>query len=260
MAKKKNASETLTLGDEQVEVGEPEVKESDNPEVAELERPSKLSPLWHDFIMTQFDESEVDNNGYPKVAGLRRVTERYVGNILNSTPEVISDVPGRSSVSYTITVHDAEIDAVRTFGDVADATQANVGDKAIGEHLLAVAGTRAEARALRKILGLRVLSSEEANLVKNADGSQKDVTNETGLITPEQINYMQVMCKRNNIDLWKYVNSGSGKYNSIETVPYKNAQDMLRYLTKVQNKSAVVEESIKGFDVNWRQNVKGGLA
>lgn len=259
MAKKKNASETLTLGDEQVEVSEPETKEGDALEVAELERPSKLSPLWHDFIMTQFDESEVDNNGYPKVAGLRRIVEKYVGNILNSTPEVISDVPGRSSVNYTITLHDAEIDSVRTFGDVADATQANVGDKAIGEHLLATACTRAEGRVLRKILGLRVYTSEEATLIKNADGSQKDVTNETGLITPEQINYMQVMCKRNNVDLWKYVNSGSGKYNSIENVPYKNAQDMLRYLTKVQNKSATVEESIKGFDINWRQNVKGGL-
>lgn len=256
MAKKR--SEIVTLGDEQLEVTEPE---AGTPlEIVELEAPAITSPVWHDFVMTKFDESEVDNSGYPRVSGLRRVTEMLLGDIRVSEAYPISDHQDRCSVKFTVELHDAKAGTDKVYSDVADATRTNVGDNAIGEHLLAVASTRAEARVLRKLLRLRVLSSEEASLVKNPDGSAKDVSNLTGFIEPAQIQYLEVMCKRNNIDLWKYVNSGSGKYSSIEKIPYKNAQDMLRYLTKVQTGKAEVDETHKGFDVKWRENVKGGIA
>lgn len=256
---KKRPTDVVELDGQAMEVSD-EVALSEVPEIAELDRPPSNSPLWHEYVMLQLDPSEVDNNGYPKVSGLRRLTEKLVGIILDSMPTVVTDTSTRCSVNYTISVADPEANQTRTFGDVADATPENVLDAGVAKHLLATACTRAEARALRKVLKLRVLSSEEATTIKNPDGSIRDVTsgNGTETITPEQITYFEIMCKRNNIDLWKFVNADSTKYQSIEKIPYIKAQEMLRFLTMLQTGKATADDSIKGFDIKWRENVKMG--
>jgi hypothetical protein len=267
MARKAKVEE-MKLGDEQVVVTQntgPEISEEKLQE-AQFERPDITSPLWHEFVMMKFDDAEIDANGYPRVSGLRRVTEELLGDIVVSEPFVIADGPDRCAIKHTIEIKFPAEEMPRRFSEVADATPANVGnDNKIIHFLLSTASTRAEARALRKALRLRVLSSEEASLADKTGGQlTSDVSNQETYIHPSQITNLELMCKRNNIDLWKYINQTcftdemkQGKYITVEKIPYVCAQKMLRYLTRIQTKSLAAPEGATGFDPQWRKTAKG---
>jgi hypothetical protein len=229
---------------------------------SKLEHPLPTDPAWHDYVMMQFDEAEVDNNGYPKVSGLRRVTEQLLGEIVYSAPTPVSDSADRSCVIHTIKIRFPYENEPRVFAEIADATPDNIKgnetSKVVSKHLPATASSRAEARALRKALRLRVMSAEEATT-----SSADKVTNDTGYIEPAQITFIDIMCRRNKIDVWRYINSrgflpdDGTKYTNIEKVPYDKAIKMARALTKIQNGTLQIPEDLVGYDPNWRN--KGEL-
>ena len=68
--------------------------------------PSMLSPEWHDYAMTLFEEDEL-MNGHPLVTGLRRVSEIVLGPMSFSGPTWVKptdrdDHHGRATVIFTI--------------------------------------------------------------------------------------------------------------------------------------------------------------
>ena len=68
--------------------------------------PSMLSPEWHDYAMTLFQEDEL-MNGHPLVNGLRRVSELVLGPMSFSGPTWVKptdrdDHHGRATVIFTI--------------------------------------------------------------------------------------------------------------------------------------------------------------
>ena len=275
-------SELTTLGiDFDTDVAEVPDKEMVN--VAN--RPDITQPEWNDFIMTEFHETETDNNGYPRVTGLRRLTEKYLGTIVESIARVVQspcpDNEKRATVEYIVKILDID-GLVKTYGDAADAYAANIGGdntsvkNVVTLHPVAVATTRAEARALRKALKLRTISAEEVIpkkvtvVEKEVDGKKVKVAeevNDTGFIEPHQLNFINVMCKRNNINVWNYVNSpgflGEHKelYSNPESIPYPQAIKMIKFLQKIQKDLVLNDEQKKrllGYDENWRKN--GGAA
>ena len=110
--------------------------------------PHMLSPEWNDYAMSLFDPSELIN-GNPLVAGLRRVAEIVLGPLVFSGPTTVfpvqrEDHHGRATVVFTV-----EFANGSKYAEVADSWEGNTDDMFCA-YAVAIASTRAEARALRK--------------------------------------------------------------------------------------------------------------
>ena len=75
----------------------------DGPDVVqEDDTPSIFSPEWHNYVMSHFEKNELID-GNPVCAGLRRVAEFLLGDIVETGPTQVdsptdSDGPGRATV------------------------------------------------------------------------------------------------------------------------------------------------------------------
>ena len=130
----------------------------------EEDRPSMFSEEWNEYVMAHFKRNELID-GNPICAGLRRVAELLLGDIIESGPEQVfpasdSNGPGRATVVFSITFNWMNTGSIRTFKEVADVWHGNT-DDLFCAHPVATASTRAEGRALRKALKLRCLAAEE---------------------------------------------------------------------------------------------------
>jgi hypothetical protein len=232
------------------------VPKSDTPE-----EPRMDSPEWSPWVMRHFAEDELDRDGNPMVHGLRRVARLLLGPVLYSGAHVCqapSYAPGFEKlgilqpavVSYTVKILMRRPDDLVepyevTFEDAADVYFGNT-DPDYAKHPTATASTKAEARCLRKALQLRNVSAEEKTLVPTFEAAQD------GMIIPTQINFLNVLCHRNNINLMKFVNMGKTKYNRVEDIPYGTAALMVEHLSGFQNDPTKVPDAIRGYDKNWR--------
>ena len=233
--------------------------------VEQEDEPSMSDPEWSDFVMKHFTDGELDENGRPLVAGLRRVARLLLGPILESKARVVqppSLLPGFERLSmlqpavveYTIKILmcrlEQGMDAAYPieFTETADCYFGNVGDVEFGRYLTAMAATRAEGRALRKALQLSVIASEEKSVLPVAEAAVD------GMIAPEQINFINSLCFRLDIDVLKYINSGKRKYARIEDVPYGVAAKMVEHLSSLQNNRENVPDNIRGYNKSWRSN------
>ena len=138
-------------------------------EVEDLLPPNIFEPSWSDYVLSKFESDEmVDGN--PTVDGLRRVTELVMGGITASTTEVIQ-VPTKENKGRATAIHTVSVimpDGIsRTVSGSGDAWYKNT-DMPYSKFPVAMAETRAEGRALRRLLQLRkVVSAEE--LSQNLD-------------------------------------------------------------------------------------------
>lgn len=169
----------------------------------------KTDPGWNDYVMSFFTEDEVIE-GMPKVAGLRRVSELIMGPPIFSGPTQVFpsneiDAPGRATVVFTVQFKHA------TYTDVADSWLGNTDDNFV-IYNTAMASTRAEARALRKALGLHKAAYEEitkkdpSNVVRDSISkttSTKTTSGETleGLASSNQMSFINKLVVRANVDL-----------------------------------------------------------
>lgn len=129
------------------------------------------SPEWTDYILSLFTSDELVD-GCPKCNGMRRVAQLVLGNIVHSKAVnviVLPTEPRSVTINYEVAI-DWKLDTpimfgnlntpedVRTFGGVADCIEMNT---VFGRHPAATAESKAEARALRKALGINILTAEE---------------------------------------------------------------------------------------------------
>lgn len=221
------------------------------------DRPPMSSPDWQGYVMSQFAEGELDPDGRPMVHGLRRVVRLVLGPIASSTARVVqAPLQLDGAMRPAVVEHAVEIvmmfpgsglDPMRcTFSDAADLYHANAPDKNFARFPTAMAATRAESRCLRKALQLRGAASEEMGAPALEDGTPD------GLISPDQVNFINVLCRRNDISVLALINSGKRKYASIDEVPYETAQQMTEHLSGLQNDSSKIRPELKGYEPNWR--------
>ena len=149
---------------EENESGESLYEQVTEEESIEEDVPSMLSDEWHDYVMSHFKSNELID-GNPVCAGLRRVSELLLGSVIESGPSQVfpatdNDGPGRATVVYKIVFDWMHSGLPKTFSEVADVWHGNT-DDLFCAHPVATASTRAEGRALRKALKLRVLAAEE---------------------------------------------------------------------------------------------------
>jgi len=225
-------------------------------------RPSMTSPEWNDYAISHFHDNELID-GNPICAGLRRVAEVLLGDIVESGPTEVfpatdGDGPGRATVVYKVSFNWLNTGIIKSFSDVADVWHGNT-DDLFCAHPVATASTRAEGRALRKALKLRVLAAEELakkDIVEIVQQSVAKVTdgeyNPDDRITSQQVQFIDKRCAMLNIDANQFINLGEKTYRSINDVKRDCAKKMIKLLNEYQNEKRSVPEDITGYDENWR--------
>ena len=135
----------------------------------------------------------------------------------------------------------------RTINGAADVYWGNC-DKIFRNHPVAVAETRAEGRALRRALKLRkVVAAEElaAEIEDDIDGHN------VGKVTNNQLNFMDVLCKRLNINAIKYLEN---QELSIDTdkLDHSAGVSIIRQLSSYQQDTSNIPETILGYEEGWK--------
>jgi hypothetical protein len=219
--------------------------------------PSMLSPEWHDYAMTLFHESEIVD-GHPLVAGLRRVAELVLGTITFSGPTQVfpvqrEDHHGRATVVFTVQFANG-----MKYAEVADSWEGNTDDMFCA-FAVAIASTRAEARALRKALKIKGVAAEEltkkdtAKIVRDISttkNSSEGEYNDQNRMSDAQYNFIDVKCKQLNINgqkLFKQFNADSGK-----KVSKKVASDIIDALNDYQRDKSLIPKEVIGYEQEWR--------
>jgi hypothetical protein len=228
-------------------------------DVVLTDAPSMLSSEWHDYAMTLFHESEMID-GHPLVAGLRRVSELVLGPILFSGPTQVfpvqrEDHHGRATVVFTV-----EFANGMRYAEVADSWEGNTDDMFCA-FAVAIASTRAEARALRKALKIKGVAAEEltkkdtAKIVRdisNTKTATEGEYNDQSRMSDAQGNFIDVKCKQLNIsgeELFK-----SFKVESKRKVSKKVASDIIDALNDYQRDKTSIPASITGYQEGWRDS------
>lgn len=224
--------------------------------VNDIPVPTRTSPKWTEYVLSHFIESELEN-GNPKVGGLRRVVELLIGPIHVMTPHVVTtptrDNGWRAVVEYTIEVDtggQGVVPRYMSFGGSADANPQNT-DGVYSKYPVAIAETRAKARALKNALGIEVVAADELSEVAKLE-SEQDFDSE--LINETQITVINAVCKRLDISVQAFANIGKNRYNSIREVPHQVAIKMTQQLSKYQQDMSSIPDNIKKYDENWREN------
>lgn len=227
--------------------------------VLETNVPSMLSPEWHEYAMSLFHESEMID-GHPLVAGLRRVAEVVLGPIVFSGPTQVfpvqrEDHHGRATVIFTVEF----ANGIR-YAEVADSWEGNTDDMFCA-FAVAIASTRAEARALRKALKIKGVAAEEltkkdtAKIVRDISStktSSEGEYNDQSRISDAQFNFIDVKCKQLNIDGTKLFKSFN--VDSNRKVSKKIASDIIDALNNYQRDKNSIPEDLLGYQQEWRNS------
>ena len=228
------------------------VVEDDSPEIG--------SDEWHDYVMSHFKNNELID-GNPTCAGLRRVSEILLGEIMFSGPTQIfpatdANGPGRATVVFTVEFNWMNSGMSKSFAEVADVWHGNT-DDLFCAHPVATAATRAEGRALRKALKVRVLAAEElakkdiVNVVQQSISTSGEY-NPDDRISPQQITFIDNKCRQLDINVVEFINIGSENYRSVNDVKRDSAKKMIRVLNEYQNQKTPTPEHVLGYNEDWR--------
>lgn len=219
--------------------------------------PSILSPEWSDYAMSFFVDKELID-GHPLTAGLRRVAELLIGEVISSKPISVIVTETKSPIGRTTVIYEVQflikkdkgLEYIKTYADVAEVWEGNT-DDLFAVHAAATASTRAEGRALRKALKLRVVAAEELckKDVSKFLGEQSEQSEDR--ITKDQINFIDMKCRKLNIDVEKFVNSGEKEYRSIYEITKETAAKIIKMVTKLSTSEAQIDPNIKGYNQDW---------
>jgi hypothetical protein len=228
--------------------------------VLNAETPHPLSPEWNDYVMGLFTESElVDGN--PLVHGLRRVSELVIGSIVFSGPTQVfpvqrDDHHGRATVVFTV-----EFENGTKYSEVADCWEGNT-DDTFCAYAVAIASTRAEARALRKALKIRTVAAEEltkkdtAKIVRDISKTKTTTDsdyNDQGRMSDAQLNFIDVKCKQLNLNGQKLFED-IFETSLSKKVSKRVASDIIDKLNDYQRDKSLIPESISGYQQEWRNS------
>jgi len=220
--------------------------------------PDMLSPEWNDYVLQLFTDKELID-GNPLTAGLRRVAEMLIGEIISSKPVDVQrietgDPIGKTTVTYEVQflVRNGDREYVKTYADVSDVWAGNT-DDLFAVHAPATASTKAEGRALRKALKLRVVAAEELCKKDVSQYLSQQSSQLEERIKPEQVKYVDINCKKLDIDVIKFINSGEKVYNSVYEVKRDTAAKMIEMINKIKRGDQKLNEDIKGYKQDWNE-------
>lgn len=227
----------------------------------ETEKQSVISandPGWTDYVLGLLSDDE-KINGNPTTDGLRRIFEIALDCVVISAESDVVQTPDPSNEKRATVVHTIayviknlpktqEDFKHRSVSGSADVYWGNC-DKIFRNHPVAVAETRAEGRALRRALKLRkVVAAEEIaeHIEDNVDGLT------ASKISVNQINFIDVLAKRLNIDVIALFSSLDISYDTIYNMSHDDAVSSIRVLNQYQQNLASIPNTIAGYNSNWK--------
>jgi len=211
---------------------------------------------WTDYVLSLLsDDEKISDN--PTTDGLRRIFEVALNcTITESTSDVVQtpDINNekRATVVHSLTffLNDGDEESpikYRVVSGAADVYWGNC-DKIYRNHPVAVAETRAEGRALRRGLKLRKVVAAEELAKDIEDHPDHDTVTK---ITNNQLNFMDVLAKRMNINVEKLLDKLAIDRQNIYNISYNDAVAIIRSLTEYQQQNNVSED-ILGYDSTWK--------
>ena len=216
--------------------------------------PADYDPEWSEYLLDQLQDHELIN-GAPTVDGLRRIAEKCFGEIVESKSCIVETPSSDNGLRCTI-CHTLRVIKYRNGQQVqVDGCVDVVYTKTpypFKDHLVATADTRAEGKALRRALKIRVITAEE---LQHED-------EEVALASDEAVNDQQVLainqlCKRLNVSV---VDITKAQYNTAKTInDLRNleARLLISRLSELQRTPDDVPESCVGYDEDWKNDFYG---
>lgn len=227
-------------------------------ETTETIKPSIHDLEWTDYVLSLLSEDE-KIAGNPTTDGLRRIFEKALNcRVLESTSKVAqSPDPNnekRATVVHTISYYlmdgppnSPHLNRVVVDG-AADVYWGNC-DKVYRNHPVAVAETRAEGRALRRALRLRkVVAAEE--IAKDIEDHPD--SHNINKISHNQLNFIDVLCKRLDINALKMIENIGHDTKNIYNIEHSDAVNLSKTLSSYQQNILSIPDDIIGYDPNWK--------
>lgn len=226
------------------------VKTDNNPKITDLE--------WTDYVLSLLSDDE-KIRGNPTTDGLRRVFEIAMqARIISSTSQILQtpapENEKRATVCHSVTFRlnpgcpDPEGLNLLTVDGSADVYWGNC-DKIFRNHPVAVAETRAEGRALRRALRLKkVVAAEE--LAESIEDHVDGLT--VTKISSNQINFIDVIAKRLNINITKLFGELDISYDSVYNIKHEDAVSAVQKLNYYQQNMSDMPQQIIGYQETWK--------
>lgn len=212
---------------------------------------SPNDPDWTEHVLSHLKDHEL-KDGNPTVDGLRRVTGLIYGDIIVSRTKLL-EVPDsnyeKCTASHTLAVERYVDGKYLEVSAVVDVRYKKT-ERPYNEYLVATADTRAEGKALRRLLKLSIVTAEE---LSEKDEDEVDLNT---FINDNQISVIAVLSKRLDINaallIKRYVKE---PIKNVREVPYHLARNILSDLGHYQRHTQDIPAEVVGFQENWRDNI-----
>lgn len=205
------------------------------------ETPNDQDEKWTEYVISLMYPDEL-RDGHPTVDGLRRITEKLIGEVMavRSTVYQVPDVSNNfhSTVKVTVVVDNGK--EVERSADVGP----NNTEAVFARHPVACAESRAESRAYRRLLKLRnVISAEEA--VKETEIFDIGET-----IQDNQLIMIDTTAKKLNLNVEKWLAKKEIKLANLLRTPRAKAMQLCEELNSMR--TVGVPEEFLDYNANWR--------
>jgi hypothetical protein len=222
--------------------------------------PAFGSKEWQDYVMRQFRENEL-SDGCPTCVGCHRLVGQLIGPIVGTgIPD--HDPPTKENRGTATVVVSIDVEVTNEthpaagrvihLEDIADVNKENT-DAPYCKHQSATAATRAAGRIYRKLLDLtNTITAEEDSDIAEKDNPFEEGWSPSEPISDEQIQAIDLICGRKNMNVMELINLGDNKYSAVETVSRATAQKMLQYLNNIQRGKYTAPKDVGPYKSNWR--------
>jgi len=237
-----------------VDMIEEVVEEDELEEEALPLAPSSTDPNYVTFILDELVDHEL-YQGNPTTDGLRRVCEKVYGVILESDSD-IKEIPlesktGRATVKHTLVINRHDGRGVVRVSAVVDVDGKSL-PAPFNQHIVATACTRAEGKALRRALKIRVQTAEElVNNYSDEDETASDPLNDQQKLAIDQL------CRRNNINAVKAIKAIAKAAKTIKEVKNVEGRFILNNLSEYQRDQSSIEDDMLGYEQDWQEKFGG---
>jgi hypothetical protein len=209
------------------------------------------------YILSLLTEKEV-YNGIPTTDGLRRIAQYFFGPLNYSTilhhfseegAAIIVRVQGYLHYGNYWKEHDpVHLQRIIEVTGASDCLYRNVMPP-YNKHLVAVAETKAEGRALKKMLGMQVATFEEMeiNQQENTDNKQNDFVldldkdDSSKLITNTQKQFIELMAQKLQLPV-NVILQHAGYNKALNDVTYQEAMKLTEIITELTKSPKVLEK------------------
>ena len=216
--------------------------------------PSEYDPEWSEYLLDQLSDSELIN-GAPTVDGLRRITEKCFGEIVGSKSTIIESPTSqnnqRCTICHTLTISKYRSDQSISVDGCVDVLYHKT-PYPFKDHLVATADTRAEGKALRRALKIRVVTAEE---LQNED--EQEALSSDELVNDQQVLALNQLCKRLDLSVTSFVKGEYNKVKKINELRNLEARLLIAKLSEFQRTPKDIPKSYMGYDENWKADFYG---